>query len=249
MVNRRELADFITRRMRPLERRVLGMARRFVLASLSQDGAAQASGSGLGEDYDGADLVEPYGFTSRPAAGADGVMLFIGGASENPVAWVYDRRHRPKDLLGAEVSVYNAEGAEVRLKATGEVTVYNDFGQVTIGADGTITSLNDGGEIEITPAGAITLTTVGGSSINLDVAGNITLTPGGAGKVKVGGAGAVKALALWPDIQVMFGALCTAIAALPGLVYAVDIVPIKAAFAALATALTANPGATKGTGV
>ncbi|MFV3379610.1 phage baseplate assembly protein V [Pseudomonas sp. NY15354] len=64
-----------------------------------------------GEVKDGLEHFEPYGFTSNPKPGAEGVALFLGGdRSHGVVVCVADRRFRLKGLQSGEVAIYTDEG-------------------------------------------------------------------------------------------------------------------------------------------
>lgn len=54
---------------------------------------------------------EPYGYTSCPHPGAEGIALFLGGdRSHGIVVCVADRRFRLKELEPGEVALYTDEG-------------------------------------------------------------------------------------------------------------------------------------------
>lgn len=64
-----------------------------------------------GEVKDDLEHFEPYGFTSHPQPGAEGVALFLGGdRSHGVVVCVADRRFRLKALQPGEVALYTDEG-------------------------------------------------------------------------------------------------------------------------------------------
>lgn len=64
-----------------------------------------------GEIKDDLEHFEPYGFTSHPQPGAEGVALFLGGdRSHGVVVCVADRRFRLKELRPGEVALYTDEG-------------------------------------------------------------------------------------------------------------------------------------------
>ncbi|TFF37412.1 phage baseplate assembly protein V [Pseudomonas sp. RIT623] len=64
-----------------------------------------------GEVKDGLEHFEPYGFTSHPKSGAEGIALFLGGdRSHGVVVCVADRRFRLKELEAGEVALYTDEG-------------------------------------------------------------------------------------------------------------------------------------------
>jgi phage gp45-like len=52
---------------------------------------------------------EPYGFTSRPAAGAEVLVCNVEGSPDNRVALlIFDRRHRPTDSDPLEVGLFDS---------------------------------------------------------------------------------------------------------------------------------------------
>ncbi|CAM3376879.1 hypothetical protein BZK31_18825 [Pseudomonas floridensis] len=60
---------------------------------------------------------EPYGFTSNPLAGAEGIAAFIGGdRSHGLLLVVADRRYRLQGLESGEVAIYTDEGDKVHFK-------------------------------------------------------------------------------------------------------------------------------------
>lgn len=70
-----------------------------------------------GEVKDGLEHFEPYGFTSNPLAGAEGIAAFIGGDRSHGVLLVVaDRRYRIQGLEPGEVAIYTDEGAKIHLK-------------------------------------------------------------------------------------------------------------------------------------
>lgn len=69
------------------------------------------------EVKDGLEHFEPYGFTSNPLAGAEGLAAFLGGDRSHGVLLVVaDRRYRIKGLQGGEVAIYTDEGDKIHLK-------------------------------------------------------------------------------------------------------------------------------------
>jgi phage baseplate assembly protein V len=81
---------------------------------------------GLGEDEtrDGLERFQQYGLTSVPLAGAEAVVLFVGGTRDHGlVVAVDDRRYRPTGLQPGEVAIYNSVGGRVLLKADGTLEV------------------------------------------------------------------------------------------------------------------------------
>lgn len=70
-----------------------------------------------GEVKDSLEHFEPYGFTSNPLAGAEGIAAFMGGDRSHGVLLVVaDRRYRIKELKPGEVAIYTDEGDKVHFK-------------------------------------------------------------------------------------------------------------------------------------
>ncbi|MBA1231147.1 phage baseplate assembly protein [Pseudomonas viridiflava] len=70
-----------------------------------------------GEVKDDMEHFEPYGFTSNPLAGAEGIAAFIGGdRSHGLLLVVADRRYRLQGLESGEVAIYTDEGDKVHFK-------------------------------------------------------------------------------------------------------------------------------------
>lgn len=70
-----------------------------------------------GEVKDGLEHFEPYGYTSNPLAGAEGIAAFIGGDRSHGVLLVVaDRRYRIQELKPGEVAIYTDEGDKVHFK-------------------------------------------------------------------------------------------------------------------------------------
>lgn len=70
-----------------------------------------------GEVKGGMEHFEPYGFTSNPKAGAEGIAAFLGGDRSHGVLLVVaDRRYRIKELQPGEVAIYTDEGDKVHFK-------------------------------------------------------------------------------------------------------------------------------------
>ena len=77
-----------------------------------------------GEVLDQVERIQQYGFTSHPRPGADAIILSIGGARQNAVVLVDDRRTRPKDLAEGEVMLYGPQANQfIKLKADGSVEI------------------------------------------------------------------------------------------------------------------------------
>lgn len=70
-----------------------------------------------GETRSAAERLQEFGFSSRPPAGAEAVVLFPGGRRDHAlVVAVDDRRHRPRDLEEGESILYSSLGDYVRIR-------------------------------------------------------------------------------------------------------------------------------------
>lgn len=75
-----------------------------------------------GEVKDSVEHLEPYGYTSHPHAGAEGVAVFPGGdRSHGVVIVVADRRYRMQGLKPGEVALHDDLGQCVHLTREGIV--------------------------------------------------------------------------------------------------------------------------------
>lgn len=77
-----------------------------------------------GEVKDDVEHLEPYGYTSCPHSGAEGVALFPGGdRSHGVVVVIADRRFRLKGLKSGEVALYTDEGDKLHFERGRKITV------------------------------------------------------------------------------------------------------------------------------
>lgn len=114
----------INRMLAPIKRRVQFIATRAVvhlvdptrlLQELQVEGLAA-------EVLDGIEHVEPYGYTANPHAGAEAILLSLGGRRGHTVCIVVaDRRYRLKGLAKGEVALYDDLGHQVHLTRAGIV--------------------------------------------------------------------------------------------------------------------------------
>lgn len=76
------------------------------------------------EQKDNVEHFEPFGFTSKPLAGAEHITLFLDGDRSHGVTVVVaDRRYRLTTLADGEVALHDAYGNKVHLKADGTLDV------------------------------------------------------------------------------------------------------------------------------
>lgn len=89
-----------------------------------------------GETADAMERFQEYGLTSVPFAGAEAVMVCVGGLrSHGIVIAVEDRRYRLKGLTAGEVALYDDQGQVVHLARSGiQITTTKDV-TITAGGD------------------------------------------------------------------------------------------------------------------
>lgn len=86
----------------------------------------------------GVEHFQPYGFAAVPLAGAEGIMLALGGHADHAlVIAVADRRYRLRNLQAGEVAIYTDEGDEIRIKRGGTIEV-KASSQVKLTAPGVV---------------------------------------------------------------------------------------------------------------
>lgn len=113
----------------PIRRRVLLMIGRAVVRLVDDAGGLQrVQVTALaGETRDAIERVQNYGVSSRPLAGAEAVIVCVGGNRDHPVAIaVDDRRHRKAGLQPGEVAIYTDEGDYIHLKRGRVVEIVTD---------------------------------------------------------------------------------------------------------------------------
>lgn len=122
----------------PLERRISSMVARAVIQIVADSGDLQRVQIGVlsGEVIDDAERFQGYGFTSVPLSGAEAVVLFPGGDRAHPlVIATDDRRHRVAGLSDGDACVYSSSGAQVIVRADGDIEVIpGGGGEVRIGS-------------------------------------------------------------------------------------------------------------------
>lgn len=125
------------------------------------------------EQKDNVEHFEPFGFTSKPLAGAEHVTLFFDGDRSHGVTVVVaDRRYRLTTLADGEVALHDAYGNKVHLKADGTLAIVAGLKvQITSPLTTTSGDLSVGGNLavtgNITYGGTLTgpIATIGGKSM------------------------------------------------------------------------------------
>lgn len=109
----------------PYVRRLSNMLARGTVAVVNSASKMQGLQIRLlaGEVKDAVEHFEPYGFTSNPNPGAEGVTLFFDGdRSHGLVVVVADRRYRMTGFETGEVAIHDDQGQYVHLKRNGILT-------------------------------------------------------------------------------------------------------------------------------
>jgi len=104
MMHPRELRALMSRLNTLISRAILGKAD-------SSPGVQTLQVEVLADEVmDGVEHLEPYGFTSSPLPGAEGIVLNVGGQRGGAVAInFHNRKFRLKGLKGGEVALYTDE--------------------------------------------------------------------------------------------------------------------------------------------
>jgi phage baseplate assembly protein V len=136
-----EVRAVVREEIRRVRAKALGMIRRGVLRSSKLTGAVQTAQVATLSDTvrDEVELFEPYGFTSAPPAGSEGVVLHPGGDTSHPIGLAFGSRSvRPTDLQSGDVVVYSSSGARIHIHgATGAIEIIAAEGQVVaLGGEG-----------------------------------------------------------------------------------------------------------------
>lgn len=117
----------LERAVAPLHRRIMLAIGRALLRGADDAGGAQLLQVTLlaGETRGGVERFQDYGFSSVPIAGAEAIVVSVGGNRDNPVAVVVaDRRSRPTGLAAGEVCIHShLAGQRITLKADGSILV------------------------------------------------------------------------------------------------------------------------------
>lgn len=105
--------------LRSIHNRVMLTVARAVVSLVDDDRKLQVVQLSLlkREIRDNIERFQNYGFTAKPHAGAEAVVVFVGGNRDHGLCIaVDDRRYRLKGLEDGEVALYTDEGDKVHLK-------------------------------------------------------------------------------------------------------------------------------------
>ncbi len=128
----REVIAAMNKMLAPLRNRVANMVARAIVQLVNDGAKIQLVQLGVldGETREACERFQEYGFTSVPLAGAEAVVLFVGGRRDHGlVVAVDDRRSRPTGLAAGEVALYTDEGDGITLKRGQFIEVGNGTNQ------------------------------------------------------------------------------------------------------------------------
>lgn len=106
------LLDNLETYMRPLKTRVMNMIGRALVKLVDDSTARQECQLEIedGEEHDGVERFQNYGFTSKPFTDSEAIVLFVSGNRDHPVIVALDdARYRITDLVEGEVAMYTDE--------------------------------------------------------------------------------------------------------------------------------------------
>ena len=122
----KKLRALIAQMLEPIRTRVMMTIARGVIESINDDEGMQTAKINLlfGENRDKVERFQNYGFTSKPFADAEAVVVFPGGNREHGlIIAVDDRKFRLKGLADGEVAMYTDEGDKITLKRGGTIEI------------------------------------------------------------------------------------------------------------------------------
>jgi len=165
----RETLRAIEMMLQPLSMRQRNMIARAQLLLVDDGQTLQSLQVAVPETVPDAEHYQPYGFSSIPLAGAEGVALFPSGDRGHPLVIVMsDRRYRPTGGLPGEVTVYNNTGASMTITKDGDIVATPAPGRnvlVTDSAGGTPERLVRKSDFDGHTHGPGTFTTGGGGPV------------------------------------------------------------------------------------
>ena len=128
----------INRLLAPLRRRVALLVSRAIVTLVNDAAKMQSLQLSLlaDETLDGAEHWQPYGLTYKPHAGAEALVLAVGGhRAHSVVIACADRRYRLSGLADGEVALYTDEGDRIHLKRGRSVEVDTQTFRVRAGTE------------------------------------------------------------------------------------------------------------------
>lgn len=148
-----QVVKIVRKEIESIKRRILGIVSRGTVRVVNDTTNTQTVQMELpnGEVTFNIPNLQPFGFSSVPLAGADGVHLCIGSNRNNSVAVsVNDHRYRPKNNIPGTVCLHTQNAVLVRCLPDGTVEIGEEPSEFAARADkvaseinAVISSLND----------------------------------------------------------------------------------------------------------
>ncbi len=137
----RPLLDALNRLLGPIKTRLANSIARAVISNVTEGKGIQLLQLEVlaGEDIEGAERLQGYGFNSVPRVGAEAVVIFPNGdRAHGLVVAVDDRRYRPKNWLPGEVGLYTDEAGHTHRLRRGKISTFEgtkiELGEADLGA-------------------------------------------------------------------------------------------------------------------
>lgn len=119
----------VYRMLEPLRRRMATLIGRCILAAVQSGPGCQTVTVKImaDEEMGGVEYLEPYGFTSVPHPGAEGVVLNVNGQRAACVAIALgNRQYRLRGLQSGEVALFTDEGDKIVLERGRKIHVVTE---------------------------------------------------------------------------------------------------------------------------
>lgn len=112
------MIDELERWIAPLRRRISMIVARAKMSAVTEGakGLQKVQFEFMGNTLDNVEYIEPYGFTSKPKAGAQVAVFFLNGNRDHGIVLsVADGRTRPRGLAEGDTALWTSSGAIVKL--------------------------------------------------------------------------------------------------------------------------------------
>jgi phage baseplate assembly protein V len=186
MINMTDVQRLIQKMTAPMQRRVRLMVARAIVELVDDSKKMQTLQVSIHADElrDDVERYQPYGLTAAPEAGAEAIVVMVGGNADHPVAVVVDdRRYRPLDLEEGEVALYTKQdGKRVHCKEDGGVdlgTEPTDYVALKALVEGQLTDL------KTAISNAVVVAQDGGASFKSTLVTALAAWPGNTGATEV----------------------------------------------------------------
>ncbi len=117
MISMKEIQGVVKRMLEPIRVRIMMIVGRAVIEAVTDGKGIQlVKGSLLkGENRDGMERFQEYGFTGTPPPGCEAVVVFPGGNREHGIVVGMELRAlRPKDIPEGGAAIYSTNGEELK---------------------------------------------------------------------------------------------------------------------------------------